>query len=376
MCSAAKQAAEDKNKEDPCPICLSTLPDTGRAVIGCGHVFCFTCIHVWVKTKPECPSCRAVFTKIIKTLTPADIAKENARVELSKRKNKEGLDKKQITKKNTFISRHNHSSNGNNSNNSNHRIKKKNARRVKTLAEGVMIKTVRIRDNTTKKKKTRPIPEYMMNYLRRQEEEEQTMLQSAQSRATALAAAAQRTAEKHVEAARALRERAKRSVQKAAMRVAREAEEKERRAMEAEDEVWRARKKADEEARRIKEAEVEARLAMKAVEAVDRAEEVPGANNPDTLEAVPSARAHSPGFGTDDEDELHDAGHACQLSRAAEYGGHQQRKRLRQPEAQESSESDDEEHPYSLWGAEAVRSARQRSWKRQQQPRLQLVQAH
>ena len=35
MSDMAKQAAEDAAKEDPCPICLAELPDTGRAIIPC-----------------------------------------------------------------------------------------------------------------------------------------------------------------------------------------------------------------------------------------------------------------------------------------------------------------------------------------------------
>ena len=31
----ARQAAEDAPKEEPCSICLGTLPDTGRAIITC-----------------------------------------------------------------------------------------------------------------------------------------------------------------------------------------------------------------------------------------------------------------------------------------------------------------------------------------------------
>ena len=47
-----------------------------------GHVFCFTCIHLWVKTNSKCPNCRVNFKKITKTLTNEDIAKEKARTEV------------------------------------------------------------------------------------------------------------------------------------------------------------------------------------------------------------------------------------------------------------------------------------------------------
>ena len=35
MSNGARQAAEDEDKEDQCPICLADLPDTGRGVLTC-----------------------------------------------------------------------------------------------------------------------------------------------------------------------------------------------------------------------------------------------------------------------------------------------------------------------------------------------------
>ncbi|KAH3661918.1 hypothetical protein OGAPHI_006097 [Ogataea philodendri] len=40
-----------------CMLCLSLMKDP--ACGECGHVFCWTCIHDWVKERKECPLCRA-----------------------------------------------------------------------------------------------------------------------------------------------------------------------------------------------------------------------------------------------------------------------------------------------------------------------------
>ena len=52
-----------------------------------GHVFCFICIQAMrgfgqANTVPNCPTCRTAFKKVTKTLTPTDIAKEDARLEV------------------------------------------------------------------------------------------------------------------------------------------------------------------------------------------------------------------------------------------------------------------------------------------------------
>jgi peroxin-10 len=45
-----------KGQNRKCTLCLEELKDP--SVVGCGHVFCWTCIGDWVKEKPECPLCR------------------------------------------------------------------------------------------------------------------------------------------------------------------------------------------------------------------------------------------------------------------------------------------------------------------------------
>jgi len=48
-----------------------------------GHVFCFAYIFVWAKKIPaRSPTRRMQFSKVIKTLTPEDIAKEDKRLEV------------------------------------------------------------------------------------------------------------------------------------------------------------------------------------------------------------------------------------------------------------------------------------------------------
>ncbi|KAM3086546.1 peroxisome biogenesis factor 10 [Clarireedia jacksonii] len=44
----------DQNRK--CTLCLEELKDP--SVLGCGHVFCWSCIGEWVREKPECPLCR------------------------------------------------------------------------------------------------------------------------------------------------------------------------------------------------------------------------------------------------------------------------------------------------------------------------------
>ena len=40
-----------------CPICLETIKVKG-IINCCTHIYCFTCIKKWSKTKPICPICR------------------------------------------------------------------------------------------------------------------------------------------------------------------------------------------------------------------------------------------------------------------------------------------------------------------------------
>eukprot|EP00752_Nemacystus_decipiens_P010094 g8995.t1 len=184
----ARQAAEDAATEEGCAICMEKLPDTGRAIVPCGHVFCFTCVHVWINkdkgTKPRCPTCRQEITKIWKTLTPEDIAKEEARLEMQR--------KMELTK--------NQSKRG-----------KKKASSIKIPIPGVMVKTIRLRDKTKKKKTLSNLSQYIEDNRRRQEEQQQIQWEQAQTRQHELAAEALRVANTAAETARALRERATRA---------------------------------------------------------------------------------------------------------------------------------------------------------------------
>ena len=56
---------EDSVIESPrehCPICMDTITTAG--VIGCGHEFCFDCIHRWSNTENSCPLCKKRFRAI------------------------------------------------------------------------------------------------------------------------------------------------------------------------------------------------------------------------------------------------------------------------------------------------------------------------
>eukprot|EP00752_Nemacystus_decipiens_P010100 g9001.t1 len=190
MSNGARQAAEDAGVEDSCPICMGRLPDTGRGVTPCGHVFCFTCIFKWGKkdkqTAPRCPTCRDEFKKLSKTLTPEDIAKEQCRQQIKK----ESLNK----------------------NPSKHH--KKRASNVKTPVPGVMVKTVRLRFESTKKKK-KPSANSIAQHFERQrlrlEQERLAELEEARRSLAERAAEAQRYRDEAVERARTLRARANRS---------------------------------------------------------------------------------------------------------------------------------------------------------------------
>ncbi|CAN0385751.1 unnamed protein product, partial [Pylaiella littoralis] len=116
-----KAAEDDADKEEPCCICCTQLPDVGRGIIPCGHVFCFCCIHTWSKKANVCPTCRLEFTKITMTMSSKDLIKEEAR---------KAHDKKKRTNKRQFA-----------------RTKRK-AARVKNPVEGVYVKVFRVRKKT------------------------------------------------------------------------------------------------------------------------------------------------------------------------------------------------------------------------------------
>ncbi|CAM9554678.1 unnamed protein product [Pylaiella littoralis] len=123
--ACAKKAAEDDaEKEEPCCICYTQLPDVGRGIIPCGHVFCFYCIHKWSKKANVCPTCRLEFTKISKTMSLKDLTKEEAR-KMRDKKTK-CTNKRQLS-----------------------RIKRK-ASRVKNPMKGVYVKVFRVRKKTLK----------------------------------------------------------------------------------------------------------------------------------------------------------------------------------------------------------------------------------
>ena len=44
-----------------CGVCYEYLPDAGKVLLlRCGHIFCATCIKIWLKTiEQSCPTCRA-----------------------------------------------------------------------------------------------------------------------------------------------------------------------------------------------------------------------------------------------------------------------------------------------------------------------------
>jgi peroxin-10 len=53
--------SEDKELENnfsiQCQLCLGNVPDT---VTPCGHLFCWTCLTEWLRTRNQCPICREI----------------------------------------------------------------------------------------------------------------------------------------------------------------------------------------------------------------------------------------------------------------------------------------------------------------------------
>lgn len=52
----------EQSPRDRCPICMDTISSAG--VVGCGHEFCFDCIHRWASTENSCPLCKKRFRTI------------------------------------------------------------------------------------------------------------------------------------------------------------------------------------------------------------------------------------------------------------------------------------------------------------------------
>eukprot|EP00903_Cladosiphon_okamuranus_P011273 g10631.t1 len=202
MSNGARMAAEDAEKEDNCPICCEILPDTGRGVLPCGHVFCFSCVHLWWTTtkKKVCPTCRVEFNTVIKTLTDEDVAKEKALWTTAK--------KKKVVNRQT------------------QKRSRKKASRIKTTAEGVKTKTFHVKDTSKSKKKSAANrPQWLIDYRRRQEERQRIEVEQAQARAHELAAEAQHITDENAERFRTLRERWNLAVEEQARRSGKVAEE-------------------------------------------------------------------------------------------------------------------------------------------------------
>ncbi|CAM9109220.1 unnamed protein product [Ascophyllum nodosum] len=117
---SSKASKRDGVEEDKCIICLNNLPDVGRGVVSCGHVFCFICVHTWLKQQSTCPLCSAKVKSIVKTLTDEEIARLQGREEKSEKG----------TRKERWLEK---------------KRQKKRKRDFKTYEGGVMTKTIRIR---------------------------------------------------------------------------------------------------------------------------------------------------------------------------------------------------------------------------------------
>jgi len=50
------EASVDVAPRDTCSLCYG--PFVNCSVTPCGHLFCWSCVHEWLATKPECPLCR------------------------------------------------------------------------------------------------------------------------------------------------------------------------------------------------------------------------------------------------------------------------------------------------------------------------------
>ncbi|CAN0279324.1 unnamed protein product [Pylaiella littoralis] len=74
-------ASAQEEPDEVCLLCDSNLPDVGRGIVTCGHVFCFACIIARCKTDTACPQCRDIVQDITKTLTEEEVKKEQDRKE-------------------------------------------------------------------------------------------------------------------------------------------------------------------------------------------------------------------------------------------------------------------------------------------------------
>ncbi|CAN0057816.1 unnamed protein product [Pylaiella littoralis] len=226
---AKKAAEEDAEEEEPCCICCTQLPDVGRGIIACGHVFCFCCIHKWSKKANVCPTCRLEFTKITKTLSHEDTMKEVAFTERYKNKKKKCTDRRQFA-----------------------RLKRK-AIRVKSPMEGVYLRVFRVKKKlTTAQRAALRHPQgpggslhagWRESYRQAQAQQAQERTDQAATRAREEAAEAQSRARAALQQAVAARQQAVRAAELAAGNQARDirnrmAEEEEE--DESEEEGWRS----------------------------------------------------------------------------------------------------------------------------------------
>ncbi|CAM9254010.1 unnamed protein product, partial [Hapterophycus canaliculatus] len=163
----ARKAREDREKEEEelCAICYDRLPNVGRGVIACGHVFCFSCIHLWTKSANRCPGCRVVIRRIIKTMTPADVSKEEAR----KRVRSPPLSRDNVRR---F------------KNNKQRKRAQRRAARVKHPVAGVVTKCFRVRPSSLKptpaQQRAAPHPEREARRQQQRQQEQQQRQQQQQ----------------------------------------------------------------------------------------------------------------------------------------------------------------------------------------------------
>ncbi|CAF0923494.1 unnamed protein product, partial [Didymodactylos carnosus] len=62
--TSASNSGANKDTGFECNICLETAHDA--VVSMCGHLFCWPCLHQWIETRinnPTCPVCKAVISK-------------------------------------------------------------------------------------------------------------------------------------------------------------------------------------------------------------------------------------------------------------------------------------------------------------------------